>query len=436
MSMVNHLQIIEGVDLGMQYSIPPEGARLGRSSKNDIVIVDPLLSRHHCRLFFKSDNTLWVTDLGSANQTLVNGKVIQETALNVGDIITLGNTKIKVINNTLKGTAETTAAQQKVPVDLGLGKPAQSPTLPKIPSIFFLFLLACISTVVSVIIFFPQLQKKQNVETTQETGVKQEEEFAGPLSLTYEKVIANTQNIFRFWLTLSTNGIVTVQMDDLANNRHLNKQKKIDPEYLTRLVSSLRDSGFLTLEKVPPGIQKDSYEHYEIYIAIGKKANRCKIVNRIEPPVFQSTRETIESFSKNELGLWAIQYPTEKLIEMAEKAWLQGKKLYQEKTVKLENLYEAIKNFKEADWHLETIEPKPDYYAEMLMLLSDAQTELQNNYEQANFRAYQAIRNNEWEKAAVELRTICEMIPDRSDERHADARKKLLDVEKRQERKK
>ena len=76
----------------MRVTVGPEGARLGRSSKNDIILLDPLLSRHHCRLFFKPGEGLWLTDLGSANQTFVNAKPVQEVHLKPGDKISVGDT--------------------------------------------------------------------------------------------------------------------------------------------------------------------------------------------------------------------------------------------------------------------------------------------------------------------------------------------------------
>ena len=60
-----------------RFSVPANGIRLGRSSSCEISIPDPALSRNHC-LFETRDGGLWVTDLASANGTLVNAKVIVE----------------------------------------------------------------------------------------------------------------------------------------------------------------------------------------------------------------------------------------------------------------------------------------------------------------------------------------------------------------------
>ena len=96
MSNVSHLVVEKGEQADSHITVPSAGLRLGRSSKNDFVIPDPLLSRHHCRFFFKPDGSLWVADLGSANRTLVNDKGIQEIRLHIGDLVTIGGTAIRV----------------------------------------------------------------------------------------------------------------------------------------------------------------------------------------------------------------------------------------------------------------------------------------------------------------------------------------------------
>ena len=97
MTQANHLFVSAGPDRGKQINVTPEGIRIGRSSKNDVVLVDPRLSRHHCRLFFRPDGNLCVADLGSVNKTYVNDIEVQEAVLNAGDIISLGETKISFV---------------------------------------------------------------------------------------------------------------------------------------------------------------------------------------------------------------------------------------------------------------------------------------------------------------------------------------------------
>lgn len=46
---------------------------------------------------------MWISDLGSANTTLVNGKPIQEAQLQIGDRILAGETTLCVISDKVDG---------------------------------------------------------------------------------------------------------------------------------------------------------------------------------------------------------------------------------------------------------------------------------------------------------------------------------------------
>ena len=62
---------------------------VGRGEDVDIQILDAGLSRNHCSLE-KTDDHFFITDLGSRNGTLVNGKRITREKLRPGDVVGLG----------------------------------------------------------------------------------------------------------------------------------------------------------------------------------------------------------------------------------------------------------------------------------------------------------------------------------------------------------
>jgi hypothetical protein len=68
--------------------------RVGRSDQNDIVLADPSLSRRHAEIY--DDGGVWMlTDCGSRNGTLVNGRAIAgPVQLEAGVQVTLGASKI------------------------------------------------------------------------------------------------------------------------------------------------------------------------------------------------------------------------------------------------------------------------------------------------------------------------------------------------------
>jgi hypothetical protein len=171
---------------------------------------------------------------------------------------------------------------------------------------------------------------------------------------------------------------------------------------------------------------------YTLVAAIGKKVHSCHILNRPEEPeAFRALRERLETFSKNELGIWAIQFSTEKLVELAQSSFEIAKKHYSERDVRFSNRSDAIRCFQEALFYLDTVNPKPTFYDSINENLEAAKADLSQQLQEQNFRADRAINLADWPTAAKELKIICELIPSRSDEIHQTAARKLLDVEKR-----
>jgi hypothetical protein len=67
---------------------------VGRASDNDVIVDDPLVSRHHCQLKLQH-GAYSFADLGSRNGSMVNGQLVNEVALGPGDRIRVGSTEIE-----------------------------------------------------------------------------------------------------------------------------------------------------------------------------------------------------------------------------------------------------------------------------------------------------------------------------------------------------
>jgi pSer/pThr/pTyr-binding forkhead associated (FHA) protein len=67
---------------------------IGRASDNDVIVDDPLVSRHHCQLKLQH-GAYGFADLGSRNGSYVNGQAVSEIALGPGDMIQIGETTIE-----------------------------------------------------------------------------------------------------------------------------------------------------------------------------------------------------------------------------------------------------------------------------------------------------------------------------------------------------
>lgn len=63
-------------------------AVLGRDQACDIVLADPEVSRHHCRIDVTPQGAR-VTDLASSRGTRVDGREVSRVALEIGDVIEL-----------------------------------------------------------------------------------------------------------------------------------------------------------------------------------------------------------------------------------------------------------------------------------------------------------------------------------------------------------
>jgi hypothetical protein len=69
---------------------------IGRDDDNALVVVDPLLSRHHARIV-RRNGRLVLGDLASRNGTRVNGRLVLEAVLGPGDRVELGGTTIEIL---------------------------------------------------------------------------------------------------------------------------------------------------------------------------------------------------------------------------------------------------------------------------------------------------------------------------------------------------
>lgn len=70
---------------------------IGRKDSNILVLKDPFVSGKHARIFLKNDQYV-LEDFKSTNGTLLNYDVVeQKQNLSIGDEITIGSAKFKVI---------------------------------------------------------------------------------------------------------------------------------------------------------------------------------------------------------------------------------------------------------------------------------------------------------------------------------------------------
>lgn len=441
-----HLLVESGPDKGLALAIPAEGARAGRSSSNDIVLHDDSLSRFHCRFYFKDRRDLFVADLASTNETLVNGKAIQEARLSPGDRVTIGETTMKVVAAALDGAPAPVAelpggiAAIETPppatppppapagdIDLGL-QPKPAMTIRRAEGRRRPSLLPAVLAGVALAVAGAALWEHGRRGRASETDGAALPPDA--LDVDYEKVEASDRNIFFYRLRIRDD-VLTIRIVNLEDGRQLSREKRLDPKIAADLAQRLQATDFFQLSAEYAGLAPDIWEAKDLALTIGRRTHRVRVVNRIEPPAFRDARQTIEEFGRNETGTFAVALPRERLLELAQEAWLQGRKLFDEREVKVGNLSAAIQRFLEVETLLDVVEPKPDIYASAVAAREECARLLQERYEDLNFQADRAIKLREWQTANNHLVTILDLIPDREDDRYQKAYKKLLDVQRR-----
>ncbi len=81
--------------------------QIGRHPQNDIQVLDRVVSKEHCIVFFENSKGHMIKDLGSLNGTFVNkNRLTNDIALKDGDEITLGNTRCMFLSEENPDSAE------------------------------------------------------------------------------------------------------------------------------------------------------------------------------------------------------------------------------------------------------------------------------------------------------------------------------------------
>ncbi len=456
-----HLLVERGPDQGRRIQIPAAGARVGRSSENDISLNDPSISRFQCRFFFRGGRDLCIADLASTNETLVNDRPVTEVQLFEGDRVTIGESVMRVICDVLESRAEAGAPRAASttgdaspgahagsvdapapvpasppppaarPVDLGLGEPgipevpARAPFSPRIAAgSKSRLILAGAVAVGAVGLFGLAAAVALRRPSLPPANVRE------ILEIRYEKIEATPSNIFWYELTLQ-DGVIRARFQDLANERQGLGERKLAPAQLEELQRTVSDNEFQALNREYEGVSPDHHYSKRIQVVIGNRTREVSVLNRPEPEAFQRVRERLETFAQNELGLESIAQSREKLLESAQVAFLNARKLYDEREVRRGNLARTLRELRRLEILVQTIEPKPDYYEDAVAMTAEAQRMFDDRYRDGMFQADQAIRLRDWETANRHLLELQEMLDDRSDPRSDEVYKKLVDVQRR-----
>lgn len=421
------LMVTNGARAGVRFAVKEGGLRLGRSSSNDLQIPDEGLSRNHCLFETSGEDGLRLTDLASANGTFLNGRQLggDPAELHVGDLVEVGSTVIRIV-----GEEPPNPPPGQIDLGLGSGDGSGSPaSRRRSPLMGFLWLFAVLAA--GVAIYLTLVAPPAEPEAAPAAPA---EEDPTVCELHYEKVEADSNGIFRYELTLTPAGVLSVTVDDIPKeNRHLTKSAPLDEKMRAELNDIVSWKALHEIDREYAGVEPDppALNSWTLRVVYSTRARTVRVTNTQEPEAFKAIREKLETFSKNQLGVWALQYSRDKLITLAEDAIQLGKSKWDDRDVQHGNLFQSVAAYTEALFYLETVNPKPDCVHAARRGLDEAKNELEQRYRDQRFLADRAINLGQWDVAQRELTVLIEMFPDRGDDRNREASSKLIDVEKR-----
>ena len=433
---------------GTRFEVGAGGVRLGRSSSNDVCIPDEELSRNHCLFEQSGEAGIRVTDLASANGTFVNGEQLGSDSreLKAGDAIEVGSTAISVIGEEPPpAQRHATPVARGASIDLGLGKvPAAAsqgkarpsarkpdgPPRAMLANVLWIVAALIVAVAIAVVLCAPRDSEKPVVAPV--TEEKPEKKL---ISLCYEKIEADASRVFSYRMDVDKSGVLHVAFDDVpGENRHVDKKAKLSEKAVKRILEVLDRPGFAALDDEYTGSSvedENALKSFRIRVVRWNSIKDVLVENTQEPDAFREVREALEAFSRNELGIWAVQYSKEKLMELSEESAKVGDTKWEDREVEYGNLSAAVKAYKDALFYLETVNPKPESFATVKERLARSEAELKQRYEDQRFLVDKAINLGDWETAQNELKILCELVPERDDPRHAEANARLVDVENR-----
>ena len=444
------LLITSGPMAGTRFEVGAGGVRLGRSSSNDVSIPDEELSRNHCLFEQSGEAGVRVTDLASANGTFVNGEQLGSDSreLKAGDAIEVGSTAISVIGEEPPpAQRHATPVARGASIDLGLGTtPAAAshgvaasrpsarrpdgPPRAMLANVLWIVAALIVAVAIAVVLCAPRDSEKPVVAPV--TEEKPEKKL---ISLCYEKIEADASRVFSYRMDVDKSGVLHVAFDDVpGENRHVDKKAKLSEKAMKRILEVLDRPGFAALDDAYTGFSvedENALKSFRIRVVRWNSIKDVLVENTQEPDAFREVREALEAFSRNELGIWAVQYSKEKLMELSEESAKVGDAKWEDREVEYGNLSAAVKAYKDALFYLETIKPKPESFTTVKERLARSEAELKQRYEDQRFLVDKAINLGDWETAQNELKILCELVPERDDPRHAEANARLVDVENR-----
>jgi len=440
---------LNGDRAGDKVELTPPFVTIGREADNSLQVLVQGISRYHARVDFR-DGTWWFCDLSSTNGTKINENLITEaTRLSSGDVIKMGQLQLRVMDDGVNAEVpQGVVFRPPQNLEQTVVQPATHEALPVADDIFskdkevkrkgggsgekknsrfssLLFYVLVIGAAVVAVSLFIILANPENKTLP---FVPPDTDAPNSLLLVYDKQIIESNNIFRFNLTIENN-MAKVTLDDLKYGRRFQENPPVSPEALKRLEDAVRATGFmgLTQEETIRSAGGPN-EARSIVLGYENKLNKITIRSTYAPTSFEGVEKAMNDFL-GEIGIGVlINLPPDQMRAEALKSFAKANTLFDNMKARPENVREAILRYKITRDLLAQFEPKPEEWDIARRRVDEAEAFVTERVKQAEFDIEMLVRRGQYDEAiAICLELMKMLAPD--DERYIKTQKVKIQLE-------
>lgn len=427
------LSVIDGQAAGREYHFETD-ATVGRVENNDVIMVDPGISRNHAR-FQGRRGVYLVEDLGSSNGTRLNGELIEgPEVLRDGDYVGIGQATVQFSNLDMERAGDVTARirlseKQARRLDhpgslMGANPKEQLKALWKTPRGRLMAIGGALAGLLLLVGLVKQCGGKDK------GGHAQDQELsATPVDYDQYQSVGYTDWAFGY-------GEFNRNYRDKVIFRYVKPPQKLritleyaawgidDPEEVVIFVNDKR------VGSVPRTRQynlhgKSAYEYeYGLRLEIAPEAFR----DGENTVVFDNTKNGPDGKDRWEISYvklreTAIPLPNQ---EKAKECFFNAKNAYEQRNVDPANLQRAIGSYECARDYLEELPQKPPEYQESRQQIDLINRELNKIFSGAIFDAQQSYRRGQPDEARTRLeQTMLYFLANQQDPRYLQLRQVL-----------
>ncbi len=426
------LVFVNGDEKGREVTLSPPFISIGRETDNDVVLKQEAVSRYHAKI--EKDGSIWVVrDLNSSNGVRVNGQKIEESApVSNRDEIRIGDAIFSVFDeNSSDAGAVLDLTAKKDDEKEGKKTDKSKEAVKKRVNLLIASLLTVIVVVAAGVYLTSGSNGKKGNGDPLETSDLDEAE----LHVFYKHEESGWDdrlkdyNISVYEAHIDGNNL-RVQVHNVADGVEIpEKQARISDEEIADLKSKiLRDSLFISETSLPPRRLTDRHERIRLMVRAGHIGNYLEYVND-SPQIPQSVKEAImqiKSLIERKVNIPRLS--RREAFDEAQRLYALANRLYDERTVYPQNLYNAYRNAQQAEHLLRDYQELPPFYKKLVALLEKTK-DLHREATEDLFKQAQIQEQTAPDAALQTYRKIMERIPNSTDEAHRRAKNKTLELE-------